>query len=72
MVGVVRALLTEQKRRLDAGQSDARMPFRPDHGHRMLDDLQSGKKINPGYTAIGRLRGLAELRGLMVGLSLSR
>ncbi len=71
MVGVVRALLTEQKRRLDAGQSDARMPFRPDHGHRMLDDLQSGKKINPGYTAIGRLRGLAELRGLMAGLSAS-
>ncbi len=71
MVGVMRALLTEQKRRRDAGQSDARMPFRPDHGHRMLDDLRSGKKINPGYTAIGRLRGLAELRGLMVGLSLS-
>ena len=71
MVGVMRALLTEQKRRLDARQSDARMPFRPDHGHRMLDDLRLGRKINPGYTAIGRLRGLAELRGLMVGLSAS-
>ncbi len=69
MAGVVRALLAEQKRRRTEGRSDARMPFRPDHGHRMLDDLTSGKRTNPGYTAIGRLRGLAELRGLMVGLS---
>ncbi|MBC3790701.1 mannonate dehydratase [Spirosoma utsteinense] len=69
MVGVMRALLAEQRRRQAAGRSDARMPFRPDHGHRMLDDLTSGKRTNPGYTAIGRLRGLAELRGLMYGLS---
>lgn len=69
MVGVVRALLTEHNRRTDANQANARMPFRPDHGHRMLDDLRSTKKMNPGYTAIGRLRGLAELRGLMTGLS---
>ncbi|WP_345242474.1 mannonate dehydratase [Nibrella saemangeumensis] len=68
MFGVMRALLQEQKRRADEGRTDLRMPFRPDHGHRMLDDLNSGKRTNPGYTAIGRLRGLAELRGLMLGI----
>ncbi len=69
MPGVMRALLIEQKRRKHEGRTDLRMPFRSDHGHRMLDDLTSGKRTNPGYTAIGRLRGLAELRGLMLGLS---
>lgn len=71
MAGVMRALLQEQNRRQAEGRTDLRMPFRPDHGHRMLDDLRSTKKINPGYTAIGRLRGLAELRGLMLGLSVA-
>jgi mannonate dehydratase len=71
MSKVMRALLVEQKRREAEGRTDLRMPFRPDHGHRMLDDLTSGKRTNPGYTAIGRLRGLAELRGLMLGITTS-
>ncbi len=68
MYGVMRELILQQNKRIAEGRKDVRMPFRPDHGHRMVDDLNATKKTNPGYTAIGRLRGLAELRGLEYGL----
>ncbi len=67
MVALVTVLLEEQKRRMDAGEKHWRIPMRPDHGHELLDDV--GKPTHPGYPAIGRLRGLAELRGVMQAVS---
>lgn len=62
MVAVLRELLAEDRRRMP----DETIIFRPDHGHRMLDDLS--RQVTPGYPAIGRLRGLAELRGIIHAL----
>lgn len=70
MVALVDALLAEQKRRKEAGDASWRIPMRPDHGHELLDDV--GKPTHPGYPAIGRLRGLAELRGVMTALAAVR
>ncbi len=64
---VMKILLTEQSKRIKAGRQDHRLPMRPDHGHLMLPD-QSRNKIYPGYSLLGRMRGLAELRGLELGI----
>ncbi|MBO9637347.1 MAG: mannonate dehydratase [Siphonobacter aquaeclarae] len=71
MYEVMKAAVEEMARRKKEGREDIRIPMRPDHGHRMLDDLNPDKRTNPGYTAIGRLRGLAELRGLELGIERS-
>ena len=65
--GVMKALLIEQKRRADLGMANKQMPMRPDHGHLMLPD-QHKEGIYPGYSLFGRMRALAELRGMELGI----
>ena len=66
MVGVICALLKEEARRRQCGRVDHEIPMRPDHGHLLADDIS--RKVSPGYSLIGRLKGLAELRGVIQGL----
>lgn len=68
MPELVQALLEEQSSRREAGRPDWRLPMRPDHGLVLLDDLQKPPPVTPGYTCLGRMKSLAELRGLQVGL----
>lgn len=67
MVPLIAAILTEEARRKREGREDAQIPMRPDHGQDILDDL--GRRAQPGYPTIGRLKGLAELRGVMTALA---
>jgi mannonate dehydratase len=66
IVGAIRALLAEESRRRRAKRKDHEIPMRPDHGHLLAGDIN--KQTNPGYSYVGRLKGLAELRGVVEGL----
>lgn len=70
MVALIAAALKEEAKRLAAGRSDTSIPFRPDHGQNILDD--HARNTQPGYPSIGRLKGLAELRGVEAALSHSK
>ncbi len=71
MYAVVKALLQEQQKRKKANRTDWKLPLRPDHGHTILDDLNKEDVPNPGYFCIGRMKGLAEIRGLELGIARS-
>jgi mannonate dehydratase len=66
MVGVICELLKEETRRKQQKRIDHEIPMRPDHGHLLADDIS--RTVNPGYSLMGRLKGLAELRGVIQGL----
>ena len=66
MVALIGATMREEERRKEEGRADWSLPFRPDHGQNILDDL--GRRAQPGYPSIGRLKGLAELRGIIAAL----
>jgi mannonate dehydratase len=67
LYGVIKTLLLEQKKRINDGRKDFRMPMRPDHGHLTIPEFNR-EGIYPGYSLFGRMRGLAELRGLELGI----
>jgi mannonate dehydratase len=67
IIALIKVLLAEEDRRRATGRKDADIPFRPDHGHELLSDI--GRGTHPGYPLIGRMRGLAELRGVIRALS---
>ena len=66
MVALLNVLLQEEERRKGEGREDAQIVYRPDHGHELGPDLT--RQAHPGYPLVGRLRGLAELRGVIAGL----
>ena len=72
MYGVMKTLILEQRRRMDEGRLDRRLPFRPDHGRLTIADKlleeKKGQAVYPGYSLLGRMRALAELRGLEMGI----
>ena len=71
IVGIVNALLDEEERRQSLPHGHSGIPMRPDHGH-TLGEEQSDNRLRPGYSYVGRLKGLAELRGVIHALQSSR
>ena len=69
MYAVMKGIINEQLKRQETGREDVAIPMRPDHGHKILDDFNYN--TYPGYSVIGRLKGLAELRGLELGIKKS-